>query len=514
MIVCSDLVIVCSDLDRARESRSGKRRRHRLAALVSSLLLVIASQVHAQPMGLPSMGAASPELTPEVEQEIGDVIMAKGRLDPTYIGDAEVRQYFTDLARRLAVHSPGRIPHLEVFAVNDPGINAFSMPGGYIGVNTGLVLATGSESELAAVVAHEIGHQVQDHVARGLSESRQNGALMLATLAAAVAAGLAGGGDLGVGVASFGTAATVERQLRFSRDAEREADRVGLIMLVGAGFDPNGMVRMFQNLMRYSQFDAPTDGADVSDHPETMDRLSDIQNRVRNLPPSHYADRPDYWFLRAKLRTIQDASGSVAQTAQQILSDGSHTHTGVQQAADNYGLALMAHNRRQPAQAQQYLVQARQAGVQAPELDTLAITLAFEQKNTAQALSLARAAWTRWPDSWAVGEALGQALSDSGDTAGAMNLYRSLAARWGEDEPEFYRRLADLEVSRGLGVQGRRDMATYYVHVGALPAAVSQLQQAQAMSKDFYEQSELDVEIGKVHKLLAAQKALIKEFGS
>ncbi len=183
----------------------------------------------AQPMGLPSMGAASAaELSPMLERSLGQAIMAQGRRDPTYIDDPELSQYLTTMGRKLASYASGAVPEVEMFGVRDPEINAFAMPGGYIGVNTGLIVSSASESELAAVLAHEIGHVVQRHIARGMTQQNQNGMVMLASLAGALLAALAGGGgDLAVGVAAFGQAAAINRQLGFSRDAEREADRAG-----------------------------------------------------------------------------------------------------------------------------------------------------------------------------------------------------------------------------------------------------------------------------------------------
>ena len=143
------------------------------------------------------------------------------------------------MGRKLAAFAPGAVPEVEMFGVRDPEINAFAMPGGFIGVNTGLIVSSGSESELAAVLAHEIGHVVQRHIARGMTQQSQNSMVMLASLAGALLAALAGGGgNLAMGVAAFGQAAAINRQLGFSRDAEREADRAGFTMLTKAGYDP------------------------------------------------------------------------------------------------------------------------------------------------------------------------------------------------------------------------------------------------------------------------------------
>src|SRR3546814_20073596 len=139
------------------------------------------------------------------------------------------------------------------------------MPCGFIGVNSRLIVASTSESEPASVLAHEIGNVVQRHIARGMTAQNQNSVVMMASLAAALLAALAGGGgNLAVGVAAFGQAAAINRQLGFSRDAEREADRAGFQMLTRAGYDPNGLVRMFSRLMRASRLNAGMGGGAVA----------------------------------------------------------------------------------------------------------------------------------------------------------------------------------------------------------------------------------------------------------
>ena len=284
------------------------------AALSAALVLqALPLAAHAQPVGLPSMGAASSaELSPMLERSLGEAIMSQGRRDPTYVDDTELSQYLTTMGRKLAAYSPGAVPEVEMFGVRDPEINAFAMPGGFIGVNTGLIVASASESELAAVLAHEIGHVVQRHIARGMTQQNQNSMVMLASLAGALLAALAGGGgNLAMGVAAFGQAAAINRQLGFSRDAEREADRAGFQMLTKAGYDPQGMSDMFGRLMNASRLNEGMGGGSwASTHPLSIERMSDVQNRARSQPPTRHVDSDDFWYIRAKMRVVQGATRS------------------------------------------------------------------------------------------------------------------------------------------------------------------------------------------------------------
>jgi len=486
-----------------------------LVGALSLSLAVPFVPVLAQPVGLPSMGAASSaDLSPALERQLGEAIMAQGRRDPTYINDPEVTQYLTTMGRKLAAYAPGAVPDVEMFGVRDPQINAFAMPGGFIGVNSGLVVESTSESEVAAVLAHEIGHVVQRHIARGMTQQSQSGVVMMASLAAALLAALAGGGgNLAMGVAAFGQAAAINQQLGFSRDAEREADRAGFTMLTKAGYDPQGMVRMFSRLMAASRLNEGTGGgAWASTHPLSIDRMSDVQNRARNLPGEKYASGDDYWYVRAKMRVIQGRDAVSLRTAGQQLQDEASRSSGTQQSAANYGLALQAFQRNNLDEAQRLVNVAESGGRTSPQLARLNIDLAAARKDNAQALELASAGTRRWPQYRALGIAYAQALQGAGRHKEAQAYLRDRIKQWGDDEPGLYQMLAYSEDHNGQPVQARRDMARYYVLTGAYAAAESQLQQARSMSKDFYEQSQIDVQIREVKDKLAEERDLLERF--
>lgn len=330
-------------------------KRGAIAGLCAALLAPsIPVAAWAQPVGLPTMGAASAaDLSPMLERSLGEAIMSQGRRDPTYVDDPELSQYLTTMGRKLAAFAPGAVPEVEMFGVRDPEINAFAMPGGFIGINTGLIVSSGSESELAAVVAHEIGHVVQRHIARGMTQQSQNGMLMLASLAGALLAALAGGGgNLAMGVAAFGQAAAINRQLGFSRDAEREADRAGFQMLTKAGYDAEGMSQMFSRLMNASRLNEGAGGGSwASTHPLSIERMSDVQNRVRSVPPSRHVDSDDFWYVRAKMRVVQGRDAVSLRSAGQQLQDEAQALSGVRQSAAYYGLALQAFQRNNLTEA-------------------------------------------------------------------------------------------------------------------------------------------------------------------
>lgn len=451
-----------------------------------------------------------------LERSLGEAIMSQGRRDPTYVDDPELSQYLTTMGRKLAAFAPGAVPEVEMFGVRDPEINAFAMPGGFIGVNTGLIVSSGSESELAAVLAHEIGHVVQRHIARGMTQQSQNSMVMLASLAGALLAALAGGGgNLAMGVAAFGQAAAINRQLGFSRDAEREADRAGFTMLTKAGYDAQGMAQMFSRLMNASRLNEGAGGGSwASTHPLSIERMSDVQNRVRSLPPSRHVDSDDFWYVRAKMRVVQGRDAVSLRSATQQLQDEAQALSGVRRSAAYYGLALQAFQRNNLDDAERQLGLAAADGRESAQMAKLSVDIALARKDNRRALDLAQAATKRWPEQRVLGIAYAAALQSNGRHAEAQDYLRAKIKQWGSDEPSLYQMLANSEERTGKPVQARRDLARYYVLTGAFAAAESQLQQARGMSSDFYEQSQIDVQIKEVKDKLAEERQLLERFKS
>jgi predicted Zn-dependent protease len=500
----------------ARHSFRNTLRSRILCAGLAASLAAWSMPAGSQPMGIPSMGSASSaELSPALERTLGDAIMEQGRRDPTYIADPDVSQYLTEMGRRLAAHAPGGTPQpITVFGVRDAQINAFALPGGYIGINSGLVVAAQSESELASVVAHEIGHVVQRHIARGMTQRSQSSGVMMAALAAALLAALSGSGDLAMGVAAFGQAAAVDRQLGFSRQAEQEADRAGFEMMRKTGFDPGGMVRMFNQLTNASRLNEGMGGGGyTSTHPLSIQRMSDIQNRVNELPATRHKDADTFWYVRAKLRVGQARDSQALRLAMEKLQLDARQASGVEQSAAWYGLAYADWQKKDLAAAQRALDKAQEGGRNSPEIAALSITLALERGDQSQALSLAQSAWERWPDRQGIALARVDAMQKTGRDQEAVAFLAERIKQWPE-LPRLYQLLAQSQERLGQKVAARRTMASYYELTGALPTAVEQLQQARGMSKDFYVQSELDVQIRTLKERLKSDRELLERFKS
>lgn len=470
---------------------------------------------YSQPSGIPSIGAASAaELSPALERILGDAIMEQGRRDPDYISDPDVLQYLTSLGRKLVSSTPNATgQRINVFALRDSQINAFALPGGYIGINSGLFVASETESELASVVAHEVSHVLQRHIARGMTQSAQSSHIMIASIAGALLAALSGSGDLAMGVAAFGQAAAIDRQLGFSRQAEQEADRVGLQMMQKAGYNPQGMLRMFERLSRSGRLNEGIGGnVYVRTHPLSVQRMSDIEGRVRGLN-INYQDNPEFWYLRAKLRVLQARTAQARAVAVEQMQRDTRQESNIQRASAHYGIAFSYLLQKNYAAARQELSNIINSINSASQVAELSVLISLGEGNTEEALTQAQSAWHKWSGKQSIALALVQAMQAAGQHENAIAFLRDRIKQW-PDAPDLYQHLAFSLQTSGNQIDSRQAMASYYELTGALPTAVEHLQQARNMTSDFYLQSELDVRIRTIKEKLMSERALLERFKS
>ena len=284
---------------------------------------------------LPSLGDSSSSIvSPEQEHQLGRawLSMLRGQVDQ--LSDPQLKDYVETSVYRLAETSQLQDHRLEFVLLKSPQLNAFAAPGGIIGVNGGLFLYAQNEAEYASVLAHELAHLSQRHFARGLEAQQRMQVPMMAAMLAGIIAAAAGAGDAGMAAIMSTQAAAIQEQRRFSRQNEQEADRIGLLNLEKAGYDPRGMPNMFERLMRQYRYDAKPPEFLLT-HPISESRIADTRNRAEQYKAGGTEDSLRYQLLRARVQlTFEETPGIAGKRFRAMLDDNPKLD------AARYGLAI------------------------------------------------------------------------------------------------------------------------------------------------------------------------------
>ncbi|NDC07800.1 MAG: M48 family peptidase [Oxalobacteraceae bacterium] len=449
---------------------------------LSSPVLLAPAAIHAQ--ALPDLGGGdSAELSPLQERKLGEDIMNSIRRDPAYMGDLPTLDYLNALGNSLLAATPDARGEADYdfffFAVRDPSLNAFALPGGFIGANSGLVLAAQSESELASVMAHEIGHVSQRHIARMVGNQKQDSLLPIAGLLLGALA-MRSSPDLGVAAMMGGTGMAAQRRLSFGRDAEREADRIGISILNSGGFETTGMVNFFGRLQNAGRNRSDNMPAWLRTHPLTTERIADIEARVRDMPYRQRLDSLDFSLVKARLRVLQDDTPRGWRDASALFGEQIRQGTREQVLGARYGMVMVALRQRDLAQSRALLDEMRTEVERKPSLapsvllHSLAVDVALANSLAPQAVTLAADGRNRFPLSRALSMQYAEALLAAGRLQEATTFLR--------DQAQIYRQDAGIQkaLARAYAEQNKQALqhmalAEYYAITGAVPSALEQL---------------------------------------
>ena len=326
---------------------------------------------HAQAQ-LPSLGDGV-EISMTAERKLGDRIARELFRDPDHIDDPLLDEYVWSIWRRLLQGSKQRgelSPELEntfawaVFLGRDRSVNAFALPGGYMGVHLGLIATVSSEDELASVLAHELSHITQRHIARLISrQSNQAPMLLGAMILGALAAG--SNPQAATALIAGGQAVAVQGQLNFSREMEREADRVGYSVMTGSGYAPQGFVTMFEKLLQANRFNDTGAFPYLRSHPLTTERIADMQARQQLLPSAPPASDLTHYLLAGRARALSylgvDAQRGLMALAMPAAASGLQAAKPEVRAGMWYAAVLAASNQRDFRQAWAWHTQLQEA---------------------------------------------------------------------------------------------------------------------------------------------------------
>lgn len=404
--------------------------RRRLAATLAALMFMptLHTAAYAQ-VRLPALGeSASQDLSVGEEKRIGDQIMREARRDPAFLDDPILQEYLLSIWNPLVVaaRKVGNIDAdtdtafaWESFLVKDRSVNAFALPGGFVGVHLGLIAITTTRDQLASVLAHELSHVTQRHIARGIAPQQQASMVAIATmLLGIIVASRSGNADVANAAIMGGQGAAIQGQLNFSRDMEREADRVGYGLLGSAGFAPAGQAAMFDKMDIASRLNDNSSYPYLRTHPLTVDRISEARSRTllgdnRPLQPTLL-----HVLMQARAKVLMDDS---VQSLQR-LSGLTASTVPADRVAALYSGAMAASMLREPARAERQVALALQ----------LTATMAPREPAAERVLRLLQA----------------QVLLDAGDAQGALQVLEQLHPAAGERPPLLMRAQAALVLQR------------------------------------------------------------------
>ncbi len=478
---------------------------------------------------LPDLGDVSQAtISPFEEKQIGLRIMRDIRADPTYLDDPEISSYLNSLGFELISSSNEANPDqsFEFFALQDASINAFALPGGFIGFNSGLIIAAQSESELAAVMAHEIAHVTQKHLARMIAGQKYSMMMTLASLALAIIAARSNP-QAGQAVLVTAQASAIQSQLDFTRNHEKEADRIGLNILLDAGFDPRGMSAFFERLQKAGRFYENGAPSYLRTHPLTFERIADIQNRTQEMTYRQVPDSIDFMLVRAKLQAFQGKPRETVKHFESRLREKRYANEAVEYYGYIYALLRdkeyqkadekLAHlyeilNKRTaniPLEEHQIgkTIQVKKPHVLAGAMiETLTANVLLKAGKTSDALEVYRSALKIYPQHRALMHGYADALLHNQQADFALEFINK-QLRYIYNDVHLYQLQARSYAALGEDMLQHQAQAEAYIGQGNYPAAVAQLKTAlRHHNGNFYQLSSVEARLKQLEALMAADE--------
>ena len=396
-------------------------------------------------------------------------------------------------------NSPEPSLNFEFFAVNDYNVNAFALPGGFIGVNAGLLLITQSESELASVLSHEISHVTQHHLARMIEAQQGDGLVSMAAIAIAILAARTNPQAAEATIVGV-QAANIQKQLNFTRAYEEEADRIGLQLLQKSGFNTHAMPEFLERLQKATRLLDSNAPNYMRTHPITSDRIAEIENRVHNQPYRLIPDSLDFQLVRSKLIAAQ----KTAPDAIAYFSDALGRQNYGNPLAQRYGLVSALLRNNQIERATQELAILRKQAKNNAMIETLTVQILRAAKNYSGALTFYRTAIQNFPQHLALIYDYIELLVQAHQAAPALKLLSEQLIRHPGDTT-LYEQQARAYALEGKTLEQHQAQAYSYAWQGNLYGAIEQLELAKQAGGSFYQLSAIESDLRELREMLEAR---------
>lgn len=468
--------------------------------LLIFLLLFSPARLAAAPE-LPDIGdAAAGVATPTEEKRVGESVMRNIQRSGKIINDPLLDSYLNHLGYRLIAAGDSDMTDFHFFLIDAADINAFALPGGYIGVHYGLILATRTESELASVMAHEIAHVTQRHHARAYDFGSNSS---LPVIAAVIAAIVLGADDPQMGQAAIATvtAGSIQSQINFTRANEKEADHLGIDLLANAGFDPNSMAAFFEQLHKSSRLYGPQGPEFLRTHPVTDTRIADARNRAREYNGKLSEDAETFHLMRNRIRVL---TSNEPVTLRNEFADNLESGRYLNRQAERYGYVLSLIETGDYDKARHELDKLLEQQPQRIAFLLAQARIDFAAGQSKQALKRYQHALGLYPQNPALTLGYVESLLKVEQPDKAKEVLDEFL-REPDRKPRFYQLLARAEDKLGHPARAQIAMGEYYYRTGLSHEAVTQFSLAlKNSSLDFYEASRAEARLKQLKKEIAA----------
>ncbi len=454
---------------------------------------------------LPELGDPSQAyLSAAQERKLGESIVREIRGSGEYLDDPEVNGYLNELGNRLVTAIPGAPFDFEFLAIADPSINAFALPGGFVCVNSGLILLTQTESELASVLGHEISHVTQHHIARSIGNQRDSMLMSLAALAAAVLAARShssSGGEMTQAALASSQGLAIQNQINFTRQNEEEADRLGFERAYAAGFDPNAMATFFERLQRSAMWFEGSSPSYFHDHPETYQRIAEAQARAYSKPFRQVPDSLDFQLVRALLKSYEGSPDDAVYFFRDAIAERKFNN----EVAVHYGLVASLLRKEDFKTALKELSELEKMAPPHPMIEAMAGQVLMQSGQLKAAISRYQAALIRYPRKLQLVYDYPEALLRDHQPAKAAAFITEQLQRFPNDGT-LHQIAARSYAALGKQLLEHEHQAEFYAWQGNLKGAIMQLELAlKAGDGDFYQISEAESRLRAVRQELADQ---------
>jgi len=445
-----------------------------LAVILLMQGLLVSTLAMAQ-QNLPNMGEpADNVLSPIEERRLGRQFMAQIRARLPLVTDNQLNEYIQSLGNRLATSAPNRNgTEYNFFILGDQSINAFAIPGGYVGVNAGLINAMTREEQLAGVLAHEVAHLTQRHHARAFESAGKN---RMSTVAAIIAAILISTSSAEAGQAALAAGLAISQQsaINYTRTHEYEADRIGIQILSSADYDPKAIAETFEIMRRKNSINSS--GVEIEylrTHPLDNNRIAEARSRASQLPPAKKeVNQANFRFMQARLRVLSSRDDTRLQNEYRTR----YKRNG--DSAAGYALALLANQGKRFNEAERYSAALVADFPSNPYVLQLAAEVAYGKGDYAESESILQQLLSVYPSRFSVIEQYSEQLVSQRKLQQTIHLVRRYQRNNDDANNRAWRILANVQEKLGDASASHESLSNYFYNYGYLKSAEQQLKMA------------------------------------